>query len=97
MSKRIKRVLISLLCTAIVATAGCASTTQTAAPSERTMQIREIRQDGTVLVRNHTVDVPRASRNNQGWICKVVHILHAGLAISANPSLAAVYIAEQLE
>ena len=94
MSNRIERVLVSLLCAAIVATAGCTTTIHKSIPREKTPEVGETMPDGSVVVRNVTYDVPEARRSNNSWKCKVARVLQAGVAIAANPSLAAVFVAD---
>ena len=97
MSNRRKPILTFLLCAAIISSFGCTSTTPKAGPSQATMAIHEIAQDGTVVVRNVTVDLPKVDRKRQDWRCKIAHALHASIMIYANPGLAAVYVTEALK
>ena len=97
MSNRTKPILTFLLCAAIISSVGCASTTPKATPSQTTRPVYEIAQDGTLEVRYVTEDVPQARKKRPAWGCKVARVLHASIAIYANPSLAAVYVAEAMK
>ena len=61
------------------------------------LTFREISQDGTVVKRNITRDLPGGDRRRQTWQCKVARVLHASIMIYANPSLAPVYIAAAMK
>jgi hypothetical protein len=76
---------------------GCASTGSTAATREQTKIVRELQDDGTVILRKTVVQVPETPRARSAWKCRVAKVLHAGLMISANPNLAAVYVAAALD
>ena len=97
MSNRRKPVLTFLLCAVIICSFGCASTTKKAEPRQTTMPAHQIAQDGTIVTRYITVDLPKVQRKRPAWQCKVARVLHASLAIYANPSLAAVYVQEALK
>lgn len=92
-----KKLLVILLCAAAVATTGCASTANTAATEERKVVVREVQDDGTVVLRTKIAQVPVANRPRSNWKCRAAKLLHAGLMISANPNLAAVYVADLLD
>lgn len=87
-----RQILVSLICATFIVTAGCASTAKTAATEPKTMVVREVRPDGITVLRTVTVDVPKARRKRPKWACKVGRLLHAGIAVYANPALAAVFI-----
>jgi hypothetical protein len=94
MNRRIKSVLLLLVCATVIVTAGCASTAETAATREKTMVVREVRPDGRVVLRKVQIQVPETRNSRPNWQCKVAGVLRAGLAIYANPQLAAVYVAD---
>ena len=97
MSNRSKPILTFLLCAAIIGSYGCTTTTPKAGPTQTTMAVHEISQDGTVVKRNITLDLPKVDRRRPAWQCKVVRVLHASIMIYANPSLASVYITEAMK
>jgi hypothetical protein len=97
MNKRSKRFLTIALCAAIVSNFGCATTAQKVEPPRKPLYVREIGPDGEIVLRNVNVDVSRVDRTRQFSRCRVARVLHASIAIYANPSLAAVYIAEGLK
>jgi len=96
MKNRQKRVLVSLICATFVVTAGCASTAATAATEQKTMVVREVRPDGITVLRTVTVDVPKVRRARSNWKCRVARLLHRGIAIYANPALASVLVADEI-
>ena len=97
MSNRTKPILTFLLCTAIIGSFGCASTTPKAEPPQATRPVYEIAQDGTINVRYVNQDVPQTPKKRPGWQCKVARVLHASIAIYANPNLAVTYVAEAMK
>jgi len=99
MTKRSKRFLTILLCAAIVSNFGCATTAQKDEPPRKPLYVREIGPGGEIVLRNVNVDVDvsRVDRTRQFSRCRVARVLHASIAIYANPSLAAVYITEALK
>ena len=97
MNNRTKPILAFLLCAAIISSFGCASTTPKEEPPQATVPVYEIAQDGIINVRYVNQDVPQAPKMRPGWQCKVARVLHASMAIYANPSLAAVYVAEAMK
>lgn len=99
MNKRSKRFLTIALCAAIVSNFGCATTAQKVEPPRKPLYVREIGPDGEIVLRNVNVDVKvsRADRNRRFSRCQVTRILHASIAIYANPAIAAVYVQEALK
>ena len=97
MSNRSKPILTFLLCAAIIGSYGCTTTTPKAGPTQTTMAVHEISQDGTVVKRNITLDLPKVDRRRPAWQRKVARVLHASIMIYANPSLAPVYIAAAMK
>ena len=97
MSNRTKPILTFLLCAAIISSFGCASTTPKEESPRKPLYVREIGPDGEIVLRNVTKDVPQAPKKRPAWRCKVARVLHASMAIYANPSLAAVYVAEAMK
>ena len=97
MSNRSKPILTFLLCAAIIGSYGCTTTTPKAGPTQTTMAVHEISQDGTVVKRNITLELPKVERRRPAWQCKLARVLHASIMIYANPSLAAAYITDAMK